>query len=90
MTNILYWYIFIPLGGKSEVFPTRGPIEFLFLFIVYEYLWYGDLAFYLTMTTMTKPIFFVLKFLHTHTVYSLGITIYICEGKVCRTKVLWV
>ena len=43
-----------------------------------------------TMTTMTKPIFFVFKFLHTHTVYSSYITIYVYKGKLCRTKVLWV
>ena len=35
--NLLYMNVyileiscFIPLGGKNEVFPTRGPIEFLF------------------------------------------------------------
>ena len=45
----------------------------------------------MTMTTMTtKPFFFVFKFLHTHTVNTSYITIYVCEGKLCRTKILWV
>ena len=34
--------------------------------------------------------FFVFKFLHTHTVYSSYIIVYASEGKLCRTKVLWV
>ena len=67
-----------PLSARID---SRGPIEFLFQFVVYECLYPGDLAFYLTtqmkmtMTTATKPIFFGFKFLHTHTVYSSYLTI---------------
>ena len=37
-----------------------------------------------------EAVFFVFKFLHTHTVNTSYITIYVCEGKLCRTKILWV
>ena len=54
---------FIPLGGKSEVFPTQSPIEFLFLFIVYGYLYPWYLVFYLTITMTTmRPIFLSVNF----------------------------
>ena len=37
-----------------------------------------------------SPFFFVFKFLHTNRVYISYITIYVYEGKHCRTKALWV
>ena len=37
-----------------------------------------------------EAVFFVFKFLHTHTVYSSYITTYVCKGKLCRKNFLWV